>query len=101
MMKCEAGDHSLRLSMRVLPQVDTASLAPYFDNMPIDPYVPGGFRMHRLSCFKFMGDHLELMPYRKIFQSKYINPIAGDLIREYPPIQQPLLKEPSDRKSVV
>lgn len=94
-MKCEAGDHSLRLSMRVLPQVDISALAPYFDNMPIDPYVPGGFRLHRLSCLKFMGDYLELMPHRKIFQSKYINPVAGDLVREYAPIQRTMLKEPA------
>lgn len=94
-MKSELGDHSLRLSLRVLPEIDVTVLAKYFDRCPLDPYVPGGFRMHRLSCLKFHGDRLELMPQRQIFQAKYINPIAGDLIREYPPLERPLLKEPA------
>lgn len=94
-MKVDLGDHSLRLSLRVLPQVDVSSLAKYFDRCPLDPYVPGGYRLHRLSCLKFQGDHLELMPQRKIFQAKYINPVAGDLVREYPPIECPMLHEPA------
>ncbi len=94
-MKSETGDHSLRLSLRVLPQVDTAKLAPYFENMPLDPYVPGGFRHHRLSCLEWDGEKLLVRPERRIFQSAYINPIAGNIVREYPPVQRTLLKEPS------
>ncbi|ODN43067.1 2OG-Fe dioxygenase family protein [Piscirickettsia litoralis] len=75
---------------------DFSSLTKYFEQLPVDPYVPGGYRHHGLSCFKYIDRSLwEKQPHKYIFQDDKTNPVAGGIKRQYPIVVDKLIQEPT------
>ena len=64
---------------------------PYFDSLAVDPYY-GKYRYKAVSRFNFIEDKIILLPHADFFQSKDYNPVAGDIVRSYPPIDERIAK---------
>lgn len=64
---------------------------PFFDDLPPDPYLAGNYRFRRLSHFQISDDRLIKLPHRRLFQSKNYNPLLGDVVREYPELDDKLI----------
>lgn len=75
-------------------------LQPFFDDLPVDPYLKGNYRFRRLSHFQISGDRLIKLPHRQLFQSKEYNPILGNVVREYPEIDDELIESEDFQKVV-
>ena len=60
-------------------------IKPFFDSLVMDPYY-GTYRYKAVSRFNFIDDKIILLPHADFFQNKNYNPVAGDIIRSYPPI---------------
>lgn len=69
--------------LEMMTAVDVMQLKQFFDHLPIDPYLAGGYRFRRLSHFQIVDDRLVKLPHRRLFQSRDYNPILGDVVREY------------------
>ncbi|NJR59257.1 MAG: 2OG-Fe dioxygenase family protein [Cyanobacteria bacterium CRU_2_1] len=78
--------------------VRTDKLKHFFNDLPVDPFLAGNYRFRRLSHFKISGDRLEKLPHRRLFQSKKYNPILGDVIREYPELDDALIESEDFQK---
>lgn len=75
---------------------DFSVLTPYFEQLPIDPYVPGGYRHHAVSCFKYIDrNHWQKQAHKYIYQDYETNPVAGGVKREYPSVSDQLIAEPT------
>ena len=64
---------------------------PFFNNLPVDPYLKGGYRLRRLSHFQISEDKLIQLPHGCLFQSRDYNPVAGDIKREFEEIEDSLI----------
>jgi hypothetical protein len=63
----------------------------FFNNCPKDEYVPEGFRYKRLSWYRISPTgFLELLPHAPLIQSKSYNPVHGDILRDYQPLEKEL-----------
>lgn len=69
--------------LEMLTSVDVDRMVPFFDQLPLDPYLKEGYRFRRLSHFQVVDDRLIKLPRRRLFQSKAYNPLLGDVVREY------------------
>lgn len=69
--------------LEMLTSIDVSKLTPFFAQLPVDPYLAGGYRFRRLSHFQIADDRLVKLPHRRLFQSSAYNPILGDVVREY------------------
>ncbi|UBF26185.1 2OG-Fe dioxygenase family protein [Kovacikia minuta CCNUW1] len=74
---------SINYILQNLNSIRVETLAPYFQNLPIDPYIKDNYRFRRFSNFKVCDQHLVQLPHAKFFQSKTYNPLLGDVTREY------------------
>src|SRR5687768_795454 len=64
----------------------------FFSNCPKDPYVEAGFRYKSISWHSGVDNNFKLLPHAPLFQEKKYNQIHGDISRDYPPIENELLK---------
>lgn len=78
--------------LEMLTAIQVETLTPFFDRLPIDPYLADGYRFRRLSHFRVEGDRLIKLPHRRMFQSKSYNPLLGDVIREYDELEDELIE---------
>lgn len=78
--------------LEMLTAIEVNSLQHSFANLPADPYLEGGYRFRRLSHFQVEGDRLIKQPHRRLFQSKQINPLLGDVVREYAELEDELIQ---------
>jgi hypothetical protein len=78
--------------LEMLTAIDVNSIKPFFDDLPEDPYLEGGYRFRRLSHFRVAGDRLISLPHRRLFQSKEYNPLLGDVVREYEELDDQLIQ---------
>jgi hypothetical protein len=72
--------------------INTEGLKPFFDNLPIDPYIKGKYRFRRLSRFTIAEDKLIKLPHGYLFQSKDYNPVVGDIRREFAELDDALVE---------
>jgi len=78
--------------LEMVTAVRVNQLKQFFDDLPIDPYLTGNYRFRRLSHFQISGDRLIKQPHRQLFQSKEYNPLLGDVVREYPELDDRLIE---------
>lgn len=78
--------------LEAITSVDVKPLQRFFADLPADPYLEGNYRFRRLSHFQIAGDRLVKLPHRRLFQSKTYNPLLGDVIREYPELDDELVE---------
>lgn len=75
--------------LHFLPSVNEVKSC--FSTLAVDPYY-GKYRYKAISRFNFIDNKVILLPHSDFFQSKDYNPVAGDIIRSYPPIDERIVK---------
>ncbi len=88
-------------ALETINSVNLDRLKSYFDNLPVDPYLEGNYRFRRLSHFKVSSNGLRVLPHNRLFQSKEYNPLLGDVVREYPEIDDTLVELEDFQKIVL
>ena len=70
-------------ALETVNSVHLEKLEARFENLPVDPYLDGGYRFRRLSRFQILDNQLIRLPHRRLFQTKNYNPLLGGVEREF------------------
>ena len=79
-------------ALETINSVDLDSLVYFFNNLSSDSYLKEKYRFRALSRFKVINNKLIKLPHNLFFQSEQYNPLLGDVIREYPEIEDELIQ---------
>ena len=78
--------------LQMLSALDTDSVNPFFDNLPVDPYIQGSFRRRRFSRFTGTPGNLHRLEHKYFVQSTKVNQLAGGIKRDFPELEDSLLE---------
>ena len=82
----------MNYSLKNLSDIDLKQWQKFFNNIPKDNYVLDGFRYKKICWLKRSTlTDFEILPLKPAVQSKTYNPIFGDIIRHYPPIEEEMI----------
>lgn len=70
------------------PAAGLADLRPFYDRLPLDPYIQGVFRRRRFSHFLGPATGLRRLDHMYFLQSKQINRVAGGMKREFQELEE-------------
>ncbi|BAY07896.1 2OG-Fe dioxygenase family protein [Calothrix sp. NIES-2098] len=76
-------EYAFLFTLRKVNSINLEGFKPFFNNLPVDPYIKGNYRSRRLSRFTVDGDRLIKLPHGYLYQSKDYNPLLGDVKREF------------------
>ncbi|GAB4234489.1 MAG: 2OG-Fe dioxygenase family protein [Stanieria sp.] len=79
-------------ALETINSVNLDRLTYFFSNLKSDPYLKEKYRFRRLSRFQIVNNQIVKLPHNYLFQSKKYNPLLGDIIREYPEIEDELIE---------
>jgi len=79
-------------ALETINSINLDRLTDFFDNLSGDDYLQKQYRFRRLSRFQIIEGKIVKLPHDYLFQSKKYNPILGDVIREYPEIEDKLIQ---------
>jgi len=85
-------DYGFLFTLLKVNSINTLGFQPFFQDLPVDPYMRGKYRSRRLSRFTFSGDKLIKLPHGHLFQSKNYNPLSGDIKREFAELDDALVE---------
>ncbi|MER3492137.1 MAG: hypothetical protein C4323_07275 [Mastigocladus sp. ERB_26_2] len=85
-------EYAFLFTLRKVNSISTEGFQPFFNNLPVDPYIKGNYRTRRLSRFIVSQDKLIKLPHGYLFQSKDYNPLVGDIKREFAELDDALIK---------
>ena len=71
-----------------------AAFDPYFQNLPLDPYVQGKFRLRRFSRFQGSPERLKRLEHKYFEQSAAVNKLAGGIKRDFAELDDHMLALP-------
>jgi hypothetical protein len=94
-------DYAFMFTFKKVNSLDLECLKPFFDDLPVDPYIKGNYRLRRLSRFSVAGNELIKLPHGYLFQSKEYNPLVGDIKREFEEIDDRTIELDVFRKMVL
>ncbi len=77
-----------------ISNIHDAAFAPFFTNLPLDPYIQGGFRRRRFSRFQGSPDNLTRLEHKYFEQSSVVNRLAGGIRRDFPELEEGLCQIP-------
>ncbi|MBO3461540.1 MAG: 2OG-Fe dioxygenase family protein [Aetokthonos hydrillicola CCALA 1050] len=83
---------SINYLLTRLDFINLDKIGTYFEHLPVDPYLKENYRFRRLSHFKISSNGLIKLPHSRLFQSKEYNPLLGNVVREYPEIDDALVE---------
>jgi hypothetical protein len=69
--------------LQTFPTGGIPDLRPFFDDLPLDPYISGHFRRRRYSHFRGPAHAIERLRHARFLQSKNVNYLQGGLAREF------------------
>ena len=78
-----------------LPTAGLDDLRPFYERMPLDPYITGKFRQRRFAHFIGPADQLRRLPHMQFVQSKRVNHLVGDVRREFAEIEDGFIAMPA------
>jgi hypothetical protein len=78
-----------------LPTTGLDDLRPFYERMPLDPYINGVFRRRRFAHFLGPAQALRRLPHMQFVQSKRVNPLVGDVRREFAEIEDGFIAMPA------
>jgi len=86
-------DYAFLFTFKKVNSLKLESIKPFFNALPVDPYIKDNYRFRRLSRFT-VSDNKELikLPHGYFYQSKNYNPLIGDVRRELPELDDELIK---------
>jgi len=85
-------EYAFLFTLRKVNSINVEGFKPFFQNLPIDPYIKGNYRFRRLSRFIVAEDKLIKLPHGFLFQSKDYNPLLGDIKREFAELEDALIE---------
>lgn len=94
-------DYAFMFTFKKVNSINLEDIKPFFNNLPVDPYIKGNYRYRRLSRFIVSGNELIKLPHGYLFQSKEYNPLVGDIKREFAELDDALIELESFRKIVL
>jgi hypothetical protein len=71
-----------------------AAFDPYFENLPLDPYIRGKFRLRRFSRFVGQPEDLKRLEHKYFEQSAAVNKLAGGIKRDFAELEDQLIALP-------
>ena len=74
---------------------EVAALRPFYDRLPLDPYIKGVFRRRRFSRFMGRASELRRLDHKYFLQSKDVNQLAGGIRRDFQELEDGLLSQPA------
>jgi hypothetical protein len=87
--------HDFTYRLTNFPTPDLAALRPFYERLPLDPYIQGRFRQRRFSHFIGPAHALRRLEHMYFLQSKAVNQLAGGIRREFAELEDGLLAEPA------
>ncbi|MBW4612000.1 MAG: 2OG-Fe dioxygenase family protein [Desmonostoc vinosum HA7617-LM4] len=85
-------EYAFLFTLRKVNSINPEGFKPFFNDMPIDPYIKGNYRSRRLSRFMISEDKVIKLPHGYLFQSKEYNPLLGDIRREFAELDDALIE---------
>lgn len=85
-------EYAFMFTLRKVNSINPAGFKPFFNDLPLDPYIKGNYRSRRLSRFVVSHDKLSKLPHGYLFQSKEYNPLVGDVKREFAELDDALIE---------
>ncbi|BAZ32048.1 hypothetical protein NIES4074_45500 [Cylindrospermum sp. NIES-4074] len=85
-------DYAFLFTLKKVNSLNTQGFQPFFNDLPIDPYIKGNYRFRRLSRFIVSGNKLIKLPHGYLFQGKDYNPLLGDIKREFAELDDALIE---------
>lgn len=79
-------------ALETLNSIHLEKLENCFENLPVDPYLDGGYRFRRLSRFQILDNQLIRLPHGRLFQTKNYNPLLGGVEREFAEMESELIE---------
>ncbi|AFY36875.1 Protein of unknown function DUF2257 [[Leptolyngbya] sp. PCC 7376] len=84
-----------------LNAIDLAKFEPFFENLPVDPYLERGYRCRRFSRVQVLGDRLYPLAPNYFSQGQDGNSLLGGAVREYAELEPELFTLPDFQKLVL
>lgn len=78
-------------ALQTFPATEISTLRPYYDRLPLDPYIRGEFRHRRFSRFLGPATKLRRLDHAHFLQSKEINQVAGGMKRHFAALEDGLI----------
>jgi len=85
-------EYAFLFTLRKVNSINVEGFKEFFNELPVDPYIKGNYRLRRLSRFTVSRDNLIKLPHGYLFQSKEYNPLVGDVKREFAELDDALIK---------
>ncbi|MTJ09537.1 2OG-Fe dioxygenase family protein [Anabaena sp. UHCC 0204] len=85
-------EYAFLFTLRKVNSINTKGFQPFFEDLPIDPYIKGRYRSRRLSRFIVSGDELLKLPHGYLLQSGEYNPLLGNIKREFAELDNALIE---------
>lgn len=85
-------EYAFLFTLRKVNSINLEGFKQFFNELPVDPYIKGNYRLRRLSRFIVSRDNLIKLPHGYLFQSKEYNPLLGDLKREFAELDDALIE---------
>jgi hypothetical protein len=77
-----------------ISNIHSSVFDPFFADLPLDPYIQGGFRRRRFSRFLWLPEHLTRLEHKYFEQTSAINKLAGGIKRDFPELADELFALP-------
>ncbi|MBD2496016.1 2OG-Fe dioxygenase family protein [Nostoc sp. FACHB-280] len=94
-------EYAFLFTLRKVNSINPEGFQPFFNNLPVDPYIKGNYRLRRLSRFTVSGNDLTKLPHGYLFQSKTYNPLLGDIKREFAELEDGIIELDIFKKMVL
>jgi hypothetical protein len=94
-------EYAFLFTLRKVNSINPEGFEPFFNNLPVDPYIKGKYRLRRLSRFTVSGDQLVKLPHGYLFQSKSYNPLLGDVKRGFAELEDGIVELDIFKKMVL
>jgi hypothetical protein len=76
---------------QTFPREGLAELYPFYERLPLDPYIDGQFRRRRFSHFLGHAHQLHRLEHMHFLQSRAVNQLAGGIKREFDELEEDLI----------
>ncbi len=85
-------EYAFLFTLRKVNSIKLEGFKPFFNDLPVDPYIKGNYRLRRLSRFIASKDSVIKLPHGYFFQPAEYNPLVGNIKREYAELDDALIE---------
>lgn len=85
-------EYAFLFTLRKVNSLNLQSFEPFFQNLPLDPYIKGKYRFRRLSRIMVAENRLIKLAHGHLFQSREYNPLLGDIKREFAELEDEMIE---------